>query len=224
MSLSWPTKHLPCRRSPRAQRCRARRTMTRSAKRSWRPRGAAGSSANMPSATAMPIPAWCSTRWRGSKKAWPPSGSRPPNPTTGLRKRWPRSGARSTKARAAAFAAVDSLALEEIAGADPQGHPGHQGDRLALARNRRRRPDLRSARFASRRHRRRLRTNRLGRPAGGLARRVRRHRRNSSRNRTAERVASPQAARSLAAATEAANGGRLRAHPLLLRSDELPPL
>ena len=52
--------------------------MTRSAKRSWRPRAAAGFSANTPSATATPTPAWCSTRWRGSKKASPPRSSRPP--------------------------------------------------------------------------------------------------------------------------------------------------
>ena len=32
-------------------------------------------------------------------------------------------------------------------GADPQGRPDHPGNRLAMARNRHRRPDLRSARF-----------------------------------------------------------------------------
>ncbi len=52
--------------------------MRRSAKPSWRLRGAAGFSASMPSATAMPTPAWCSMRWRGSKKALPPRDSPPP--------------------------------------------------------------------------------------------------------------------------------------------------
>src|SRR5258707_8561055 len=58
VSLRWPTKHLPYRRFPLAPACRARKIMRRSAKPSWRPRGAAGFSANTPGATAMPTPAW----------------------------------------------------------------------------------------------------------------------------------------------------------------------
>ena len=85
--------------------------MTRSAKPSWRPRGAAGFSANMPSATAMPTPAWCSMRWRGSKKILPPSDHRPPK--AGSRKRWPRSASAVDEARTAATAAVDSPVVEE---------------------------------------------------------------------------------------------------------------
>ena len=50
--------------------------MTRSARPSWRPRGAAGSWTNMPGATAMPIRAWCSMRWRGSRKRWRRRSSR----------------------------------------------------------------------------------------------------------------------------------------------------
>ena len=86
--------------------------MTRSAKRSWRRRGAAGFSANMPSATATPTPAWCSTRWRGSRKRSPrrrqPAARQPARRGAG---RDPR--ARSMRRRAAAAAALDDLALEE---------------------------------------------------------------------------------------------------------------
>ena len=87
--------------------------MTRSAKPSWRPRAAAGFSANMPSATATPTPAWCSTRWRGSRKLWPRRSSRAAPDNRARRKRWPRSEARSMRPRAAASAALDGLALEQ---------------------------------------------------------------------------------------------------------------
>ena len=87
--------------------------MTRSARPSWRPRAAAGFSANTPSATATPTPAWCSTRWRGSRKPSPrrSSASRPPKPARP--RRWPRSARAVDEAQAAAAAAVDGLALEE---------------------------------------------------------------------------------------------------------------
>src|ERR1700724_211397 len=54
-----------------------------------------------------------------------------------------------------------------------QGRPCHQGDRLALARDRRRRPDLRPDRFAGCRHRGRLRTTFVDRGARRLERGVR---------------------------------------------------
>ena len=95
MSLLWPTKHSPYRRLPPAPRSRARRTMTRSARRSWRPRGAAGFSASMPGAIAMRIPAWCSMRCRGSRKVLPPRDNRLPK--AGSRTRWLPSGWRSTR-------------------------------------------------------------------------------------------------------------------------------
>ena len=50
------------------------------------------------------------------------------------------------------------------AGAGPQGQPDHPGNRLAVAGNRRRRPDLRSDRFPDQRHRRRRRPDRIDHP------------------------------------------------------------
>ena len=96
-SLTWLTKYLPSLRFRRAPRSRARRTMPRSMKPSWRLRAAAGFSVNTPSAIAMPIPAWSSTRWSASRKASPRKNRPPPRPI--LPRRWPRSATRSPRRR-----------------------------------------------------------------------------------------------------------------------------
>ncbi len=59
------------------------------------------------------------------------------------------------------------------AGAGPQGRPDHPGNLLAVAGDRRRRPDLRSARFPGQRHRSGLRTNLVGRSPRRPERRIR---------------------------------------------------
>ena len=123
MSFAWPTKHLPCLRSPLARRSRARRTMTPSARRSWRPRGAAGSSANTPSATAMPTPAWCSTAVTRLEESL--AAQRQPEPAPA-----PDNGLKEALAAirgavdAARVAALDGLALEEKLG------PVRKGSRI----------------------------------------------------------------------------------------------
>ena len=86
--------------------------MRRFAKPSWRRRAVAGSSASMPSATAMPTPAWCWTRSPGSRKRWRPSGCRP-NSTTVFPRPWSRSGARSMKRREPHPPAIDGLGLDD---------------------------------------------------------------------------------------------------------------
>ena len=138
---------------------------------SWRRRAAAGFSANTPSATATPTPAWCSTRWRGSSK--PLAAQKQPAPDNRLAEALAAIRRAVDEARAAAAAAVENLAAGGKSGAGPQGHPDHQGNHLALAGNRRRQPDLRPAGFPGRRHRRRLRANRLHQAAGRLDRRLR---------------------------------------------------
>ena len=54
-----------------------------------------------------------------------------------LPKPWPRSGARSTRRPKTASTALDGLGARGQPGAGPQGRPHHQGDLLALARDRR---------------------------------------------------------------------------------------
>src|SRR5260370_11249753 len=65
----------------------------------------------MPGATAMPTLAWCSRRWRGSKKALAPH--RQPAPERGLAEALTAISRALGEARAAASGALDSLALEE---------------------------------------------------------------------------------------------------------------
>ena len=84
--------------------------MRRSAWRSWRRRGAAGSSANTPNATATPTPRGCSTRWRVSRKASRPSGNRQAAPDNGLKEALAAIRGAVDQAR---VAALDGLALEE---------------------------------------------------------------------------------------------------------------
>ena len=78
---------------------------------------------------------------------------------TGSPRRWPRSRRAVDEARAAASARARRSRAGGKSGAGPQGRPGDPGDRLAAARDRRRRPDLRSDRFASQRHRSGLRAD-----------------------------------------------------------------
>ena len=58
----------------------------------------------------MPTPAWCSTRWRGSRKTWRPSGNPQPAPDNGLKDAL---AAIRGAVDAARVAALDGLALEE---------------------------------------------------------------------------------------------------------------
>ena len=101
--------------------------MTRSARRSWRRRAAAGFSANTPSATAMRTPAWCSTRWRGSRKPSPRRSSR--RPTTDWPRRWPRSARCGRRGRGRRHRGRRRPCARGTPGAGPQGRPDHQGNR-----------------------------------------------------------------------------------------------
>ena len=116
--------------------------------------------------------------------------------------------ARSMRPEAAASAALDGLALEENLAPVRKGARIIREISLAVARNRRRQPDLRSARFAGRRHRSRLRTNRVGRSPGRIERRVRSDQASGSR--------------SLATATARAPHRPLEASRLALRPSPRP--
>ncbi len=96
LSLQWPTKHLPYRRFPLVPACRARKITRRSAKPSWRPRGAAGFSANTPGAIEESLAA-----------------QRQPAPESGLAEALTAISRALEEARAAASGALDSLALQE---------------------------------------------------------------------------------------------------------------
>ena len=78
-----------------------------------------------------------------------------------------------TQARDAAQVALADLALEQNLGAGAQGRPRHPRDRLAFARNRRRRPDLRFDRLPGRRDRRGRGQNGAGRSRRRAQRRLR---------------------------------------------------
>ena len=120
--------------------------MPRSAKLLWKPRAAAGSSANTPSATATPTPAWCSTRSPGSRKTSPRRSRRPPTPRLTDALAAIRAGRR--RDAGGGIGGAQRHGAGAASRADPQRRPRHPGDQLAPARDRRRRPHLRHPRFA----------------------------------------------------------------------------
>ena len=83
-------------------------------------------------------------------------------PDNGLAEALAAIGSAVERARTATSAALDGLAAGSGVGPGAQGHPGDPGNFVALARNRRRRPDLRSDRFPNQGDRSGLRTDRLG--------------------------------------------------------------
>ena len=83
-----------------------------------------------------------------------------PVPDTAARRRDRRDQGRAERSASRGIERGRRPRAGATSGAGAQGRPGDPGNLLAVARDRRRRPDLRSARFAGQRHRSELRSTR----------------------------------------------------------------